>query len=354
MTGAPAARPRAAGRLVRLVLSLAISVGLVAWTLRGQDLEAARAAMGAVHAAPIALYLLLQLGVLLVRIVRWGVVVRPLVEVEPGRVARAFIIGTMAVIVLPLRLGELARPLLLAGRRADPDDVARGFATLAMERVADGLAVVAILTVALALAEAPATAAARVEAARAAAGVVGLVFGGALVVLVALVVLRERALALVEATIGRASRRASSFLRARLQAFLVALGSSTGAARTLAALGGTALYWALNGASLQLLAGAFGIELSAAQAAAVLGVTVVAVMVPAGPGMVGTFPAGVVLGVSIFVPEAAADGRSFAFAHAMWILQFGLQVGAGLLALALGGESDLQPGELWRRLRASA
>lgn len=343
-----------ARRLLRLALSLAISAALVAWTLRGQDLDAAFAAVRGVQVGPVALFVALQLLVLAVRVGRWGLVVRPLVEVDWGRVTRAFLVGAMAVIVLPLRLGEFARPLLLAGRRADPDDAARGFATVAMERVADGLLVVAMLTAALALAEAPAAAAGRIEGARAAAAIVGAIFGGALVTLVTLALLRERALSLVDATLGRLSAGLAAFVRARLQAFLLALASSPGLPRTLGALAATGLYWGLNGAGLQLLAGAFGIALSPTQAAAVLGVTVVAVMVPAGPGMVGTFPAGVVLGVSLFVPEAASDGRAFAFAHASWILQFGLQIGAGLASLALGGDQDLQPGELWRRLRARA
>ncbi len=347
-----AGRRSSAGRALQLALSLAISAGLVAWTLRGQDLDAAFGAVRAVHAGPVALYLIVQLCILLVRILRWGLVIRPLVEVDWGRVARAFIVGTMAVIVLPLRLGEFARPLLLAGRRADPDDAARGFATLVMERVADGLAVVGLMAGALALADAPLEAGPRVEAARAAAGVVGVIFGGGLVALILLATLRQRALALVDATLGRVSGRAATFVRARLHAFLDALAASPGLLRTTLAIAGTAFYWALNAWSLQLLAAAFGVELTAAQAAAVLGVTVVAVMVPAGPGMVGTFPAGVVLGVSLFVPGAGDDGRSFAFAHAMWILQFGLQVGAGLIALAAGGEEDLTPAELWRRLRA--
>ena len=170
-----AGRRSSAGRALQLALSLAISAGLVAWTLRGQDLDAAFGAVRAVHAGPVALYLIVQLCILLVRILRWGLVIRPLVEVDWGRVARAFIVGTMAVIVLPLRLGEFARPLLLAGRRADPDDAARGFATLVMERVADGLAVVGLMAGALALADAPLEAGPRVEAARAAAGVVGVI-----------------------------------------------------------------------------------------------------------------------------------------------------------------------------------
>ena len=53
----------------------------------------------------------------------------------------------------------------------------------------------------------------------------------------------------------------------------------------------TAVYWGVNAWGMSLLARGFGIRLGAVAAFTVLGALVVGVMIPAGPGMVGTFQA---------------------------------------------------------------
>ena len=97
----------------------------------------------------------------------------------------------------------------------------------------------------------------------------------------------------------------------------------------------TAFYWFLNGWGMYLLAKAFDLDLGLIDAFTVLGVLVVGVMIPAGPGMVGTFQAAVVLGLSLFVPTEAAAARGPAYANVLWAVQIGVQVaaGAGLPAL---------------------
>jgi hypothetical protein len=41
-------------------------------------------------------------------------------------------------------------------------------------------------------------------------------------------------------------------------------------------------------------------------------------MIPAGPGMVGTYQAAVILGLSIFLPRTVVDTRGLAFANVLW------------------------------------
>jgi hypothetical protein len=80
---------------------------------------------------------------------------------------------------------------------------------------------------------------------------------------------------------------------------------------------------------MQLLARAFGFDISLVAAYTVLGVLIVGVMIPAGPGMVGTFQYAVVLGLSLFVPRAALDVQGQAYANVLW--------GAQLLQLTAFG-----------------
>ena len=63
----------------------------------------------------------------------------------------------------------------------------------------------------------------------------------------------------------------------------------------------------------------------------ILGVLVVGVMIPAGPGMVGTFQAAIVGGLSLFEPGAGE--RAFAFANVMWLVQLTQQIVLGTIFL---------------------
>ena len=89
----------------------------------------------------------------------------------------------------------------------------------------------------------------------------------------------------------------------------------------------------MNAWGMSVLARAFDIQLSLVQSFTVLGVLVVGVMIPAGPGMVGTFQAATVLGLSLFVPSAALDTRGTAYANVLWAVQLAFTTALGLFFL---------------------
>jgi uncharacterized membrane protein YbhN (UPF0104 family) len=88
----------------------------------------------------------------------------------------------------------------------------------------------------------------------------------------------------------------------------------------------TAAYWGLNGWSMHLLAGAFALDIQLIDAYTILGVLVAGIMIPAGPGMVGTFQLAAAFGLSLFVPEAVAHTRGVAWANVLWATQVGFQL----------------------------
>lgn len=92
----------------------------------------------------------------------------------------------------------------------------------------------------------------------------------------------------------------------------------------------TVCYWGMSGYGIQVLARDFGFDLSPLAAYTVLGVLVAGVMIPAGPGMVGTTQAAVVPGLSLFAPKEVVDTRGTALANVLWAARFVFQVGLGL------------------------
>jgi hypothetical protein len=65
----------------------------------------------------------------------------------------------------------------------------------------------------------------------------------------------------------------------------------------------------------------------------VLGVLVVGVMIPAAPGMVGTFQYAVLLGLSLFVPREVLDAHGQAYAYVLWAAQIAQLTAFGLFFL---------------------
>ncbi len=133
----------------RVWLGLLVTVAALAWTLRGVDLREARDA--AVRASPWLLLLTLPPHVvgLWLRALRWTHMTSSLsaTPLAFGVHFRGVAIGYLVLNVLPLRLGELVRPWVLARETSVGFSAALG--TIVVDRVVDfaSLCVVAGITV---------------------------------------------------------------------------------------------------------------------------------------------------------------------------------------------------------------
>ena len=315
-------------RKLQLAAGLLVSLGFVALSLRGQDVGAVWRQLASANYLYLFPYIAILLAIHLVRTVRWGMLIRPLQQVPFRRLNAVSAVGFMALVVLPFRLGELARPYLIR----EPGKL-RGTAALAsivVERVLDGLMVAAMLV--LLLLRLPGTGR---EIAWVRAG--GYAMFGFFAALLAFLLLaywqKALALRLTRATFGRVSMRLSDKLSGMLETFISGLRALPSWRSLAAIVSMTAFYWALNGWGMQILARGFQLDLGLVDTYTVLGVLVVGVMIPAGPGMVGTFQGAVVLGLSLFVSHEAAVLRGLAYANVLWAVQLGFQTALGLAYL---------------------
>ncbi len=314
-------------RAIQSVVALAIAAGALWLTLRDKPLERIWIAAREADYRYLLPYVAILATIHLVRTVRWGILLEPIAKVSFGRLNAASAVGFMALVVLPFRLGEFARPYLVAG-----EDVraSSAMSTIVFERVVDGLFTALLLVVALLA----------VPASN--AGVAQWRVGGAIVFVAFLGVLaflglayRSRAVAvrIVRAAVARVSEHAADRIAGMLDAFIHGLRLVPGGRKMARFLALTAAYWGLNAWGMQVLARGFGMRLGMLDAFAVLGVLVVGVMIPAPPGMIGTFQAFVVAGLSIFVPREVVQDRGVAYAFVIWGVQLAQQIAFGLFFL---------------------
>lgn len=320
-------------RAIQLSLSIVLSLVFVWLSLRGTDLgEVARAIAGADLR-----YVALAFGAIVVvhfvRVWRWGLLLQPLAKVRFWDVNALGAVGFMALMVLPLRLGEFARPILVSEHLKVRKTAA--FASVVVERLVDGLFMGLVLVVLLWGLGGQMTGA-HLDRVRLGGALVTVLFGGGLVAVV--LAFRHRALTdrLLRAWVGRLSPRLAARLAEMFASFVEGLAVVPSPARLGEFVALTAVYWGVNAAGLWVLAPAFGFALTPLQALTVLGLQVIGAMIPAGPGMVGTLQFFTRLGVGLFLAGPSVDTQAAAFAHTNWALAFVQQVSFGLFFVAIG------------------
>lgn len=303
-------------RAAQVGAGLAVSAVALWLTLRGKDLGAIWDAMRAGDYRYLVPYVAALLLIHVVRTVRWGLLLRPVARVPFSRLNAVSAVGFMALVLLPFRLGEFARPLLVAERPRLRTSAA--LSSIVVERVADGIFMGLLLVVAL-LAVPDGTPG--VAVLRTGGAVVCAAFAAALAFLVGAYRNRERAVRLAARALGPLSPRLARRASGMLDAFIHGLRVLPGGGSVAAFFGLTAVYWSLSALGMKVLALGFGFDLGAVEATALLGVLVVGVMIPAGPGMIGTFQGAVVVGLSLFASPAAVATRGMAYANVLWAAQ---------------------------------
>ncbi|MDX2194280.1 MAG: lysylphosphatidylglycerol synthase transmembrane domain-containing protein [Gemmatimonadales bacterium] len=334
MTLAEAA-PAGAGRRAAVAgIGLLVSALLLWWSLRGVDLGAVRARIGEARPLPLAAAVLLATLMFPLRALRWRLLLdapgpRPL---PFGPAWHATAVGFMANNLLPLRAGEVARALVVS-RLAGPP-VATALASLAVERLLDGLTLVLCFGLGLVAARLPAgSSVGGVPLDRLTSGAGALALGA---LVAGLVVAR------MPDAFARLVRRLvpAPALAERLVALATAVQAGLGALRTpgrLALAGAASLaVWGAGILSFLVAARAFGIPLDLAGAAVLQGIVAIGVAVPSSPGYVGAFEATIVAGLALFaVPRELAFSYGLAY-HATTFVPITL---LGLASLAQSGLS---------------
>ncbi len=131
-------------KLRTAIVSL-LALGLLAWFLRGTNFADVWFQVQRVRAELLVASFVLICLTFVARTIRWRYLLSPLGETKFRTVFRATVIGFGALALLPVRVGDVIRPYLLA--RQERLSVSSVFATVVMERVLDLVAVLALLAV---------------------------------------------------------------------------------------------------------------------------------------------------------------------------------------------------------------
>lgn len=317
-------------RFFKLLASLAVTVVFGWWAFRDTHWDEQWASLRAAHYGWVIPYCAILLLIHLSRTARWGSLLASQERVRFRALNDASAIGFMMLLVLPFRLGEFARPFLIAQRSSIRRSAA--MTSVVLERIADGVFVALLLRGLLFLVHGDDT---PVRLARYGANLMFAVFFGGFLFLLFAAWHHDQAVGLVRGTLGRLSTALGERASDVVDSFVGALKQRHRPSELAAFVAWTFVYWGLNGFGMWVLMRAFPLQLSLLQTYVVMCLVVVGVMIPAAPGMVGTFQAAVKLGLSIFLPASVVNGPGLAYANVLWLCQTVQQIGLGLLFLSL-------------------
>ena len=342
----------------RILASLLIAGGFV-WLFHrgGLPLIPPAGALSTLAPWTIPAYLLLQIACIFLRVHRWVPLLRAVVsDVPEKRVVGIGLVGIAAIMFAPLRMGEAARPYLLA--RDGKVSFFQALGAAGAERVVDGLMLTLISAVAMALStplsplpdhlgDMPLPVSIIPHAIYLAA----LVFSGGFIALSVFYGARNFARRVTSAVLDPISPKLSRFVTSTLERLADGLNVLGSPENRLRFFGETALYWGLNLLAQFLLMRGAGIEGNFSEACVSLGVLGLGVIVPAGPGLFGAFQIGTYSGLALFFPLATlkSSGAAMVFvAYASQLLLMASSLGVGFWILARSKPNAVEPALLDR------
>lgn len=308
-------------------LSLLISALFLWLALAGLDLASVWRSMRAVQVGWLLPAMLAYFVTVAARTWRWAYLLRPVRPISLPRLFPVMVLGYLANNLYPFRVGELLRAYLVRRREAVP--ISASLATIVVERIFDGLAILTLVFVALPFAPLPGVSLQR-----------GLMlasggFGGALLVFLLLAARPQLAQRAADRIIGWLPVvRLRAPLLGMSQRFLGGLAALRSGRAVLVTFLASLAIWLVEVGKFWLVMQAFPFAVSFFVLLLMNGVVNMATILPSAPGYVGTFDAP---GIAVLVLYGVAEGPAGAFTLVLHFVLWLPSVLVGLLFMVREG-----------------
>jgi hypothetical protein len=323
---------------VKLIASALLTLGIV-YTVEkgGLKLVPDGGDFSHVRWAFFVIYVPLFVAMTWFRAVRWRFLLRGMVDIPKVRLFAVSCAGFLAVLLLPFRLGELARPYMLSTK---PEDVRPGQPSLKMtaaisstiaERILDGLFLSIMLAFVLVFIPTVDPLPDRVVGLPISVAQVRMlgftalgVFSTALVVITVFYFARNFAQRATRAVFGVVSSRLADKLAGMAGHLADGLHMFRRGRDLLGFLAETAAYWGCNALAFWVLAIGCGVthgdgsSITFFEACGLLGMLGCAILIPGPPGLLGVFQAGIYAGMTMYFTHDIVVGPGAAYVFLLY------------------------------------
>jgi len=316
----------------KLILGLLIGVILTYFSVRGIHFQDVMHGFRTVKYEYVLPALIIFFFMQVLRSWRWGVILSPIVKVDQLSLFSITSIGFLAIVAIPARIGELARPYLITKKSRIKMTAALG--TVFIERIFDSLTVLSVFVFVLFFTPLPSW---LVKA--------SFIFSCAVIILflamILLIFKRDLFTGILTRIINKVPGKYIMKVTPLINHFIDGFAIITDPLRFFVVICLSALIWLINGAAIYFLFLAFGFPLSPLVAFVLMIILMVGIAIPAAPGYVGNWHYFCILGLTLFGINKT-DALTFAVIY--HFLSLGVVVLLGLIFLPFNKFSltDLQ------------
>jgi hypothetical protein len=305
-----------------MIAGVLLGAVLVYLSLRGMNFQQVADGFRQVRIDYILLFLAVVSCVQFLRSFRWGRMLRPLDRVDGLSLFSVTSVGFLAIIALPARLGELARPYLITKKSRIRMTAALG--TVLVERVCDGVAILAILGVGVLFI--PSLPPWLIRSALF-FSLLTFVF---LAVMIGMLMNREASLKILGPIRRRLPERLAGKIDALIHQLIDGFGIFSDIRLLMEVLLLSVLIWTINASAIYVLFQSFSFDLPFTAAVVTMIILLIGIMIPTAPGFIGNWHYACILGLTLFgVPKPEA----LTFAIVYHFLSIGIVIFFGVIFL---------------------
>lgn len=305
----------------KVIAGILLSALLVYLSLRGIDFRGLAEGFRTLRYGYVPSILAVLLLMQVLRSVRWGLILRPLARIDQFTLFSVTSVGFFAIVSIPARLGELARPYLISRRSGIKMSSALG--TILVERVLDSLTVLCVAVFVLFLMPLPPW--------LVRASVFFFLATLALfAVMIFMILKQEASLRLLSRLSRKLPLRFADALTRAVRHFLDGFRIIADPLLLAVVAALSILIWLVDAAAIYLLFLAFGFQLPITAAFVLMIILIIGIAVPTAPGFIGNWHYFCILGLSLFdIPRT--DALTYAIVY--HTLAIGIVILLGLVFL---------------------
>jgi glycosyltransferase 2 family protein len=306
-------------RALKYFLGFAVSLVFLYFSVRGLNVDKLLVALKDTDYFYLVPAIFFFLSVHGLRSIRWGIILSPITQIKQKKLFPIFCVGFMAVVLVPMRAGELVRPYLLS--TAKIASFSSSCATIFVERTFDIMSLLGIFLVVCLNASPPPWV---VKSGYFA-------FSGFIVMIMFICFLyfkTECAIEFIRFFIKYFPDRFRSRIIETAENFVKGFEIISNPAGFFAVLLLSMLIWILSGLTIYCLFLFHGFKLSMLAAFVVLVITIMGISLPTAPGMLGNFQFSCIVALSLFNIE---KDPAFLFSMVYYFLGIGITILVGIM-----------------------
>jgi uncharacterized protein (TIRG00374 family) len=318
----------------KTLFSLLVGAVCVWLALKMINIPETLKALAELSPSAVAIYLVTLAATHYLRASRWKYLLRPLgVTLPQTQLLAISSVGFMAILFLPVRLGEFIRPYYVV--RGGQSRMSEVLGTVAVERIVDGL----LLSILFFVCYTATPGDAYGPALRLGAWVSLLGFLGLTLFLTAALTWTEGTIRLVlrYSLVARLAPALGERIADKLRALIKGFKALHEPRDLIPFLVQTVLYWGTIGVGMWLLARSMRLDIPPTAAFAAMAFTGILISLPNSPGLLGQFEYGVVRALRAYLPAVTVASYGAAYAIALHGIQLLWYLGVGLVALFFVG-----------------